>query len=466
MENSQNFILAEKMNQILILNVLISNIFCSNNSSFIKANGSYYINLTSNQIISNKFLDSFFINSCEGLIVINQTNISLNTITSSTFSIYCFFMGNFQFFLNNSIIEANIFSNSTLVQLKILNSIDIILISSSTFRFNQNLQRGTLFFDIKGSVLFLKILNIYFFQNSAIDNLISIKNIFSETIIDNVIFENNIASQILYIFEGGNISIFSLNCLMNNQRFFDSQTILIGITPTPGPCFVFQEFVKILIQQVEISNGFAISNIVGIVIIQSFELGKNYLIFFILYFFYIKLVCPNYITSFQCLKNNVKNNNSYINFVGNCLFFDSHSPIYIEDSSFINNSIMIKPNSMNGGNPCINSIIFYSSLFIRNSTFKYNQAFEQSNCIRFIGSSFEIIDSVFKGMSYSSNDPYIGNTGSLIIASDVTNLVNVSFIGNKANKAAGILFQNMKNNKQIIYCEMVHKIHFLLFTNN
>ena len=158
-----------------------------------------------------------------------------------------------------------------------------------------------------------------------------------------------------------------------------------------------------------------------------------------------------------CLQNDITNKNSYVEFVGNCFYLDSSYPIYIDNSIFANNSIFVQLNSVYGGNPCINSINYFSEIFITNSIFKNNKAFDQSNCLKFIGSNININDSYFEGMTYTaSNDPYMSNTGTIEISSDHAIIYNVSISKNKARKGAGILFENIQGKTQFIYCELVY----------
>ena len=130
-------------------------------------------------------------------------------------------------------------------------------------------------------------------------------------------------------------------------------------------------------------------------------------------------------------------------------------PLLLTHSLFINNTINVEPNSIYGGNPCINSLNSFSTLLITNAIFQNNQAFDQSNCIHFNGIELHLNDSLFEGNRFVSNDPYIGNSGVLTLSSDEFLMFNVTIIRNLAFKATGILFKNSNGHHQIIHCEKV-----------
>ena len=158
-------------------------------------------------------------------------------------------------------------------------------------------------------------------------------------------------------------------------------------------------------------------------------------------------------------------NNTIQEYMGDCLYIDSILPLIIKNSIFINNSIIINGVLMSGGNPCINVVNFVSIIYIDMSFFKYNKAYDQSNCLKFIGSILQIQNSIFEGMEQSSDIADLGNCGALNLAGNNIVLFNISFLKNRAFKAASILIKNVIGESQIIQCEKVYKIYvyFYLF---
>ena len=119
------------------------------------------------------------------------------------------------------------------------------------------------------------------------------------------------------------------------------------------------------------------------------------------------------------------------------------STINIENSYFLYNKIDTFDGFYNGGNPCINTMNTLSKININFSTFKGNQAYYMSNCLKIEGLSFNLSNSLFEDMSYISNEPDLDNNGALSLSSDQANIWNVTFAGNRAFKAAAILVSNL-----------------------
>jgi len=161
------------------------------------------------------------------------------------------------------------------------------------------------------------------------------------------------------------------------------------------------------------------------------------------------------IEEFSCLRNTVLNKNSIINYIGNCLYLDSLDAVWINNSSFQNNTINIEPNSLYGGNPCLYTNNFLSEVYITDSYFGFNQAFSDTNCINFVGSTLQINNSYFESNGPISNNPYINNVGTLSISADQLVMFNVTLTKNQAFKAAGIFFQNLNFHQQMIICGKV-----------
>ena len=134
---------------------------------------------------------------------------------------------------------------------------------------------------------------------------------------------------------------------------------------------------------------------------------------------------------------------------------DSEFPLHLQNSFFINNSINVEQNSLYGGNPCINTMNFFNILLITNCLFKNNQAFDQSNCINFVGIDLHVNNTIFQEMKPISKKPYLGNLGALSISVDNVVIFNVSFLKNQAFKAAAIFLRNVALEKQKFYCENV-----------
>ena len=158
---------------------------------------------------------------------------------------------------------------------------------------------------------------------------------------------------------------------------------------------------------------------------------------------------------FSCEGNNVFNYFFRYKKQGNCLIIDSIFPIYVKNSVFFNNIIDDDSCLNYGGNPCIITLNLLSILYINESNFKNNQAFDQSNCLNFVGTILHINNSFFEGMKSISNPPNLDNFGTLSLSADNLIIFNVSLIKNKAFKAAGIFFNNMNGQQQNIYCEKV-----------
>ena len=169
-----------------------------------------------------------------------------------------------------------------------------MIIDSCLFNNNGQILSNSLFFEVSGFLILIKMQKLHFYQNYAKDHLVSFKNLFSLIVFQNVTFENNRASSILYLFHVGIINVFDLKCHQNNILTISNEIFLQSIKP--GPCFIFEEFVKLQIEKIEILEGIAESSITGIVIIQSslipeqlyIDSGK-FLNFFFIYYNYISL---------------------------------------------------------------------------------------------------------------------------------------------------------------------------------
>ena len=154
------------------------------------------------------------------------------------------------------------------------------------------------------------------------------------------------------------------------------------------------------------------------------------------------------------------NNDKTVKIFGNCLFLDIQTPLTIESSYFLKNSIEVLNGNSQVGNPCVNAINVFSRIIISFSIFRSNQASHMGNCLMITGLSLNLSHSLFEEMSSTSDEPDLGNTGALSISSNQAYVWNVTFIGNRAFKASAILILNLNGLKQEIYFDDVTKLTF------
>jgi len=247
------------MNSLLFNNVSIFNLNFSNESTFIELENDSRLEFFQTPIFSNNFNNSNFLHSgAKTIISLIQCQIFQNTLITFSSESYSFFSSEYDFVMVNSTLENNTFSNYTFL-LTTGDNESVCLINSSII--SNNVGDLTIF-SINGQGVEVILEDLTVVGNNLKESLIIIQETFAEVIINSVVFEENSANIIINLYFVGDVTINSLKFQKNNENTDNN-------IKEAGPCLKIEEMSNLRIEQLEISDNFAISNIPGIVIIQS-----------------------------------------------------------------------------------------------------------------------------------------------------------------------------------------------------
>lgn len=428
----------EEFCSLSFINSTINGIRSYNGSSFILITNECQIKIDSCKITQLELEDSYFLNTNSTIIQAKNniiSNISIHKKQKEATFIKSF---NGKIYITETLIYENNFTKFLDINLYENNE---ILINKTIFKNNNGNHDNIFTFLGCNQEIYFKMQNLYFTNNQFFEKMIYISQIKVKSFVhlQNISLIQNPSNAMLHCSQ---IDYLKLDLIVCSNNFYNNIS--------SGPCLKIENVDNFFLKKLSILGNVAVSNLNGIQILSSYtsndEINKSI----------------SKIINYLCHRNIVNDSDLSESFaLGNCMNIDSNQEIFIEQSYFIENLNQ----ETETGSPCIFSKNNLAEITINNSFFYNNKAFKQSNCIYFGGFNISIFNSHFEAMMPYSNEFDLWNAGAIVIASEQTNLINVSFFKNQAFKGASIFFQNFNGKEQKICCEKVYKKYFIKYLN-
>jgi hypothetical protein len=272
---------------------------------------------------------------------------------------------------------------------------------------------------------------VKFSHNYGLESLIEIRDTQSHFELDSVSFFNNFAVEILFVSYVDEVKITRLVC-SENGKYLSSLISTSELNHLPGPCLELIDYTYAHIINTHILNNFAVSSMPGISFVHTTKTDPS---------LFSKIKTS--IKDFNCADNYIMNNNSFLKYSANCLFFNVKGFADISNSKINNNVIAVTLGAAYGGNPCLNSVGISATMKIVNCSFSGNKAFAESMCLKFDGYSIDIRDSLFEFNAGVKEELYVGAEGGCMnLGPDNMFIKNVTMRNITSAKGGGIFFHN------------------------